>query len=66
MTISTWLDDWVAVEHTTDVIPLDPDILDLSHVSAQDRWAYNLQQLAVQGFERWLQEREPSLSFTDA
>ncbi|MFG6094036.1 DUF1822 family protein [Leptothoe sp. ISB3NOV94-8A] len=64
MTTPTWLDDWVAVEHTADVIPLDPDSLDLSPVPAQDRWAYGLQQLAVQGFERWLQEREPSLSFT--
>ena len=64
MTTLTWLDDWVAVEHTPNVIPLDPDSLDLSHVPAQDRWAYGLQQLAMQGFERWLQEREPSLSFT--
>ncbi|MEM9215426.1 MAG: DUF1822 family protein [Cyanobacteria bacterium P01_F01_bin.150] len=62
MTTPTRLDNWVAVEHTTDVIPLDPEPLDLSHISAQDRWAYSLQQLAIQGFERWLQEREPSLS----
>ena len=64
MTTPTWLDDWVAVEHTADVIPLDPEILDLSPVPAQERWTYGLQQLAVQGFERWLREREPSLSFT--
>lgn len=62
MTIPTWLDDWVAVEHTTDVIPLNPECLDLSYLPAQNRWAYGLQQLAMQGFERWLQEREPSLS----
>jgi len=58
----TWLDDWIAVEHAHEIIPLDPDHLDLSPVPAQERWAYRLQQLAVQGFERWLQEREPSLS----
>lgn len=60
----TGLDDWVAVEPARDAIPLDPDQLDLSLVPTQERWAYRLQQLAVQGFERWLQEREPSLSVT--
>lgn len=64
MTTPTWLDDWVAIEHTTDVIPLDLEHLDLSHIPTQDHWAYSLQQLAVQGFEGWLQEREPSLSCT--
>ncbi|NEQ31661.1 MAG: DUF1822 family protein [Leptolyngbya sp. SIO4C5] len=58
----TWLDNWIAVEPTREAIPLDTDQLDLSHLPAQERWAYRLQQLAVQGFERWLQGREPSLS----
>jgi hypothetical protein len=60
----TELDDWVALEPAHDAIPLDPDHLDLSHLPPEVRWAYRLQQLAVQGFERWLQEREPSLVAT--
>ena len=60
----TGLDDWVAVEPTCEAIPLDPNQLNRPPLPTQERWAYRLQQLAVQGFERWLQEREPSLSLT--
>ena len=56
----TWIDDWVVMEHTIEAIPLDPELLDLSHLPARERWAYRLQHLAIQGFGRWLQEREPS------
>ncbi len=60
----TWLDDWAAIESAAEAVPLDPDLLDLSHFPAPDRWAYRLQQLAVQGFSRWLREREPSLTLS--
>lgn len=60
----TWLDNWATVEPAREAIPLDLTTLNLTHLPAQERWANRLQQLAIQGFKRWLQEREPSLSCT--
>ena len=69
-TSPTWLDSWMAVGQPPEAIPLtiplnedqNADPLDLSHIAAPDRWAYQLQHLATQGFISWLQEREPSLA----